>query len=162
MSHKDPTSYTFNDVDGEELKFRTTPFAAIKAYELMPDVIDLIGQPIVQVIGSASSMDDLKNMENMELEVDSLTGAVEALSSFLRDRGGVDWVLSLLDDTYILKPEGEPDKKLSNRAAFNRLFQADMALLAKVVFKVLAVNYGGSLKDKLGNEGGLLSGFLQE
>ena len=166
MSHKDPQEYIFKDVDGQEVTLRTTPFAAIKAYEMLPDVIDLVGQPIVKVLGGVSNPQDIDpeaDLGSMEIEMDSLGGAVESLSAFLRNRGDINWVLSLLKDTYHVKPDGEKDVCLGERAVFNRLFQADMLLMAKVVFKVIGINFGGSLGDKLGNEGkGLLSKFLNE
>ena len=167
MSHKDPQEYTFEDVDGEEISFRTTPFAAIKAYEMLPDVIDLVGQPIVKVLGGVSNPQDIDpddvDVGSMEIEMDSLGGAVEALSDFLRNRGDINWMLSLLKDTYVVKPDGEKDVCLGERAVFNKVFQADMLLMAKVVFKVIGINFGGSLGDKLGNGGkGLLSKFLNE
>lgn len=161
MSKKDPQTFDFEDVDGNEQTFRSTPFAAIKAYELMPDVMDLVGQPLTHLLDGSETSSEM-DLEDVEVEGSALQEAIASLTSFLREKGDIDWILRLLGDTYLCTDKGSKDKCLGERAHFNTTFQADMILLAKVVFKIIQINYAGSLAEKLKDGSGKLQSLLSE
>lgn len=168
-SRKDPQVVEIKDCDGETLTFRITPFAGVKAYEYMPDVLDLVGGPIANLLDGldhtalkAKVSEELDDSDPDETDTSitpqggiglsgkSLAEAIRALSDFMRSRGTGKWVQNFLHDTYLVEAEGTSDKLMSEVAHFNRVFQADMILLVQLLFHVIRINYGGSLGNSLG------------
>lgn len=160
-----PAGYLQKTIDN--IKFTVQPFTAIEALRLKSVLFQKLIPSLGQILGGLGEIDKNKGIEDINLDGNSITNALDKLFSELTEEDFISLIKRFLTNTIAEAKVGDKNQaiQINSEDAINAVFQGKLFTIYKVIVLVLEANYpdffalmggiGGQLKT-------VLSGYVKE